>query len=167
CTISWRATERFSRFRTITAFPINFRAVRYCFSKYYLWRPQDAVNSGTKRAKANTKPAKNYRHPESESLMRPEVGTQAQFKKKLPPKKYRYDDSLSPGLEWDGQNPAREHGEALIRQVLQSKSLEEAKAAVSKLKAMSKPFLNWARAKPSGCHSMSHAAIVHLRAALD
>ena len=143
-TISWGATERFSRFRTITAFPINFRAVRYCFSKYYLWRPQDAVNSGTKRAKANTKPAKNYRHPESESLMRPEVGTQAQFKKKLPPKKYRYDDSLSPGLEWDGQNPAREHGEALIRQVLQSKSLEEAKAAVSKLKAMSKPFLNWA-----------------------
>ena len=36
--------------------------------------------------------------------MRPDVGTQAQFKKKLPPKKYRYDDSLSPSLEWDGQN---------------------------------------------------------------
>ena len=32
-----------------------------------------------------TKPAKNYRHPESESPMRPEVGTQAQFKKRLPP----------------------------------------------------------------------------------
>src|SRR5207244_11981962 len=72
------------------------------------------VNSGTKRAKANTKLAKNYRHPESESLMRPEVGTQAQFKKKLPPKKYRYDDSLSPSLEWDGQNPARERGEAQL-----------------------------------------------------
>src|SRR5437868_11002106 len=72
------------------------------------------VNSGTKRAKANTKLAKNYRHPESESPMRPEVGTQAHFKKKLPPKKYRYDDSLSPALDWDGQNPARERGEARI-----------------------------------------------------
>src|SRR6266542_2286518 len=90
------------------------------------------------------KVANNYRHPESESLMRPDVGTQAQFKKKLPPKKYRYDDSLSPSLEWDGQNPARERGEALIREILDAKAIEEAKAAASKLKAMSKPFLNWA-----------------------
>src|SRR5437868_14859510 len=51
---------------------------------------------------------------------------------------------LSPALEWDGQSPARERGEALIRQVLESESLEQAKAAASKLKAMSKPFLNWA-----------------------
>ena len=102
------------------------------------------VKSGTKRAKVNSKTAQNYRHPESESLMRPEVGTQAQFKKKLPRLRYRYDDSLSPALEWDGQSPARERGEALIRQVLESESLEQAKAAASKLKAMSKPFLNWA-----------------------
>src|SRR5947207_11653452 len=102
------------------------------------------VKSGTKRAKVNSKTAQNYRHPESESLMRPEVGTQAQFKKKLPPLRYRYDDSLSPALEWDGQSPAHERGEALIRQVLESESLEQAKAAASKLKAMSKPFLNWA-----------------------
>jgi len=40
-----------------------------------------------------TRSAKNYKHPEAESPMRPEVGTQAQFKKKLPPHKYRYDDS--------------------------------------------------------------------------
>lgn len=102
------------------------------------------VKDGTKRAKAKPKTAENYRHPESESLMRPEVGTQAQFKKKLPPKKYRYDDSLSPALEWDGQNPARERGEALIAHVLEAGSLDQAKAAASKLKAMSKPFLNWA-----------------------
>jgi hypothetical protein len=38
--------------------------------------------------------------------MRPEVGTQTHFKKKLPPKKYCYDNSLLPALEWDGQNPA-------------------------------------------------------------
>ena len=76
--------------------------------------------------------------------MRPDVGTQAQFKKKLPPKKYRYDDSLSPSLEWDGQNAAREQGEALIKEILDASSIEQAKAAASKLKAMSKPFLNWA-----------------------
>src|SRR5438105_11453313 len=96
--------------------------------------------SGTKRVKLSSKSAKNYQHPESESPMRPEVGTQAQFKKKLPPKKYRYDDSLAPALEWDGQNPARERGEALIAEVLEAKSLEAAKAAAAKLKAISKPF---------------------------
>jgi len=101
--------------------------------------------SGMKTPKpAKQKIAKNYRHPESESPMRPEVGTQAQFKKKLPPQKYRYDDSLAPSLEWDGQNPARERGEALISEVLEADSLEKAKSAGAKLSAMSKPFLNWA-----------------------
>jgi adenine-specific DNA-methyltransferase len=32
-----------------------------------------------------TRIAESYKHPESESPMRPEVGTQAQFKKKKPP----------------------------------------------------------------------------------
>ncbi len=100
--------------------------------------------TGTKPAKAKAKPAKPYKHPEADSPMRPEVGTQAQFKKKFPPKTYRYDSSLSPAMEWDGQNPAREQGEALVRQVLEAESLEQAKAAASKLKAISKPFLNWA-----------------------
>jgi len=85
-----------------------------------------------------------YKHPEAKSLMRPEVGTQAQFKKKKPAKTYRYDSSLSPALDWDAKNSAREHGETLIKQVLDAKSLEEAKAAASKLKSLSKPFLNWA-----------------------
>lgn len=100
--------------------------------------------AGTRRAKTNGKAAKNYQHPTSDSPMRPEVGTQAQFKKKLPPKIYRYDDSLSPTLDWDGQNPSRELGEALIHQGLEASSLDDAKSALSKLKAMSKPFLNWA-----------------------
>lgn len=85
-----------------------------------------------------------YKHPEAKNLMRPEVGTQAQFKKKKPPKTYRYDSSLSPALDWDAKNPAREQGEKLIKQVLDAKSLEEAKTAASKLKSLSKPFLNWA-----------------------
>ena len=88
--------------------------------------------------KAQTEP---YKHPEAKSLMRPEVGTQAQFKKKKPPKTYRYDLSLSPTLDWDAKNPSREQAESLIKQVLDAKSLGEAKAAASKLKSLSKPFL--------------------------
>jgi adenine-specific DNA-methyltransferase len=99
-----------------------------------------------KKAKsaAKTNQTAPYKHPEAKSLMRPEVGTQAQFKKKKSPKTYRYDSSLSPALDWDAKNPAREQGEVLIKQVLDAKSLEEAKAAASKLKSLSKPFLNWA-----------------------
>jgi adenine-specific DNA-methyltransferase len=105
-----------------------------------------------------------YQHPEAELLMRPEVGTQAQFKKKKPPQKYRYDSSLSPSLEWDGQNPAREAGEALIRQITEAglRLAELAKKPASqerdkeiarlqstvreaeaRLKKISGAFLNW------------------------
>ena len=99
-----------------------------------------------KKAKPVPKKIKTapYKHPEAKSLMRPEVGTQAQFKKKKSPKTYHYDSSLSPSLDWDAKNPAREQGETLIKQVLDAKNLEEAKAAASKLKSLSKPFLNWA-----------------------
>ena len=45
------------------------------------------------------KQAQSYTHPEATSLLRPDVGTQAQFKKKKPPQKYPYDSSLSPSLE--------------------------------------------------------------------
>src|SRR6185503_19793958 len=68
---------------------------------------------------------------------------QAQFKKKKQPKTYRYDYSMSPALEWDEQ-PAREQGEVLLARILEAASLEEAKAAAESLKAMSRPFLNWA-----------------------
>ncbi len=90
------------------------------------------------------KTAKNYSHPESDSPMRPDIGTQAQFKKTKPPQKYSYDSSLSPALDWDGQNAAREQGEALIREIQEAKSLEKAKEAAAKLRRLSKPFLNWA-----------------------
>ena len=64
------------------------------------------------RRKSSTPPeAEFYQHPESESLLRPDVGTQAQFRKKKPPKTYHYDSSLAPELRWDEQNPAREEGE--------------------------------------------------------
>ena len=103
-----------------------------------------------------------YKHPEADSPMRPEVGTQARFKKKKPPQTYRYDSSLSPALDWDGQNPAREQGEqhlavaserlSEVRRKLSETddwqlvagSVAEAEEALGKLQAMSGPFLNWA-----------------------
>jgi adenine-specific DNA-methyltransferase len=88
--------------------------------------------------------AEDYRHPTASSPLRPDVGVQPQFKKKKPPKAYRYDSSLSPSLEWDGEDGAREHGEALIAQILSAKDLDSAKGAAARLKAMSAPFLNWA-----------------------
>src|SRR6266571_2284534 len=106
------------------------------------------LGPGRKKGQGNptgeSRIAESYRHPESDNPMRPEVGTQAQFKKEKTPRTYRYDSSLSPALEWDGQNPAREQGEDLIRRVLEADSLKEAKTAAEKLKALSKPFLNWA-----------------------
>jgi hypothetical protein len=87
--------------------------------------------------------AESYQHPTAEVLLRPEVGTQAQFRKKKPPAIYRYDSSLDPAMSWDEGNEARKKGEALIKEILEAGSLESAKAAASKLKAMSAPFLNW------------------------
>src|SRR5208337_1401206 len=107
-----------------------------------------------------------FKHPEATSPMRPDVGTQAAFKKKKPPVTYRYDSSLSPAFDWDGQNPAREEGEAVLARLREQ--LGELRAAlelpgldaalrdrlaasasqcvglIDQLKAMSRPFLNWA-----------------------
>src|SRR5438132_1707150 len=78
--------------------------------------------ASSKRA-PKIKPTESYQHPEADSPMRPEVGTQAQFKKKKPPQTYRYDSSLSPELQWDGQNSGREQAEAALRQL--SENLEQ------------------------------------------
>ncbi|HZE70015.1 MAG TPA: site-specific DNA-methyltransferase [Pyrinomonadaceae bacterium] len=119
--------------------------------------------SGTK-AKPKTEV---YKHPEAELLLRPEVGTQAQFRKKKLPKKYRYDDSLSPVMEWDGQNSARVMGEWLLAMIEQASRLEPPHTfsepqqlkdssgsiialvtglqdAVEQLKRIVRPFLDWA-----------------------
>ena len=113
-----------------------------------------------KRPVKVTKRAEVYQH-EDEAVLRPEVGTQAQFKKRREPKRYRYDDSLSPALDWDGQNPGRELGEWLLAQIEEAASLApphlfpEPRSigdvvitglsdAVAQLRAIGKPFLNWA-----------------------
>jgi adenine-specific DNA-methyltransferase len=90
------------------------------------------------------KEAEAYDHKEATVSLRPEIGTQAQFKKKKPPRVYKYDPSLSPALEWDGKNPAREQGEELLKQIIDSDDIAAAREAALKLKALSKPFLNWA-----------------------
>jgi adenine-specific DNA-methyltransferase len=97
--------------------------------------------------------------------MRPDVGTQAQFKKKKPPVTYRYDSSLSPALEWDGGR-AREFGEWLIALVEEASriapphrfdsprefraldgqvlaSVASLQEVVDHLKGLGRPFLNW------------------------
>jgi adenine-specific DNA-methyltransferase len=63
-------------------------------------------------------PTKTYSHPTETAPLRPDIGTQAQFRKRKQPAKYSYDSSLAPVLDWDGQNYAREQGERLIREIL-------------------------------------------------
>src|SRR5215210_7112618 len=104
--------------------------------------------------------AETYRH-EDEALLRPDVGTQAQFRRKKPPRTYRYDSSLSPALDWDGQNSARELGEWLLARIEEAARLEPPHRfdsprrfgdvevgglhdAISALNALSLPFLDWA-----------------------
>ena len=116
---------------------------------------KQAVKKPVKKGAAQ---ARGYRHPDSEVLLRPDVGTQAQFKKKKPPATYRYDSSLSPALDWDGQNPTHEQGEALIAEISalaakvqaattdaeREKAATAIQAAAEKLRALSRPFFNWA-----------------------
>lgn len=46
----------------------------------------------------------SYEHRVIEMISRPEVGAQAQFQNKKKPKKYKYDPSLSPTLQWAGKD---------------------------------------------------------------
>jgi len=89
-----------------------------------------------------SKAAQSYNH-QGEHPQRPDIGTERQFNKRKAPVMYRYDSSLAPELCWD-EGGAREEAEALIAEILRAGSLEEAKAAAERLRAMSVPFLNWA-----------------------
>jgi adenine-specific DNA-methyltransferase len=107
--------------------------------------------------------AENYRHYEATSPMRPEIGTQPQFRKTT----YWYDSSLSPALNWDGQNPGREIAEWLLRLISEAAALPEPRTfeqprqlraadgtvlaavgslqeAVEQLRRLGRPFLDWA-----------------------
>lgn len=131
------------------------------FSPVLSTEPRRGELPRSKPPKPTTKRrAEAYTH-DTESVLRPEAGTQSQFRKKKPPRTYRYDSSLSPALDWDGQNHARELGEWLLSQVEEAATLdpphrfrephrfgdlvvEGLDDAVRELKAISIPFLNWA-----------------------
>ncbi|MGH7377059.1 MAG: hypothetical protein ACREJ7_02080 [Candidatus Methylomirabilales bacterium] len=55
------------------------------------------------------KGAQVYEHTEEKLLLRPDVGFQAQFKARKPPKTYRYEPSLDPALSWDINLEMRRH----------------------------------------------------------
>ncbi|MDP2600121.1 MAG: site-specific DNA-methyltransferase, partial [Deltaproteobacteria bacterium] len=124
-------------------------------------KPRSRKKNGTVEIEA-----KVYRHPTADSPLRPDVGTQPQFRKTKPPVKYRYDSSVSPALEWDAQNSAREFGEWLLSLIDESSrlpaphlfdqprvfkrpdstvaSVRSLQEAVEQLKRLGGPFLNWA-----------------------
>lgn len=108
---------------------------------------------------ASPRKAEAYKHDE-EALLRPDMGTQAQFRKRKPPKTYRYNSSLSPALDWDSDNSARELGEWLISQTDEASRLDAPHTfleprsfgdieiagladAVERLRSLSRPFLDW------------------------
>jgi adenine-specific DNA-methyltransferase len=115
---------------------------------------------------AKSRTAENYEHKTADAPMRPDVGTQAQFKKRKPPKTYRYETSLDPALSWD-ENGSRGLGEWLLARIDDASKLPaphrftepqrfigaDGKAlatvhsledAIDQLKAIERPFLNWA-----------------------
>lgn len=76
-----------------------------------------------KRAVNTPKRAEAYRHDE-QAVVRREGETRSQFKKRREHKRYRHNDSLSPSLDWDSQNPVREFGEWLVAQIDEASQLD-------------------------------------------
>jgi adenine-specific DNA-methyltransferase len=72
-----------------------------------------------RKAELKPKQAQSYRYPDADLLARPEIGAQAHFKKAKPPATYRFDSSLAPELNWDGQNPAREQAERFLAEAIE------------------------------------------------
>jgi adenine-specific DNA-methyltransferase len=111
-------------------------------------KPKSRATRG-RHAEAPAPPDPNgtrtYTYPKETAPLRPDIGTQARFKKRKEPARYRYDSSVAPALEWDGQNAkARDDAEELIQEILGAETLEGAREAARRLQRMSRPFLNWA-----------------------
>lgn len=123
-------------------------------------RKKSTSTRKTTASAESTSPVGSYEHKTAGALIRPEVGVQPRFKKRKPPAIYSYDPSLAPTMQWDGQNPAREQGEALIARIdaaaqrlaaavaaqdgqAAQDAQAELNAAAAQLKALSRPFLEW------------------------
>lgn len=127
-------------------------------------QPAPAASASAK-AKPAAMPAGNgsaaYAHAD-EAVLRPDVGVEAQFSHRKPPKTYRYDSSLAPELAWDenGERPfaewllnlvaeAAEKGEATVfaePQVWQGteERFTSLSQCAARLRSLTKPLLNWA-----------------------
>lgn len=128
-------------------------------------QPRAPTASTAAKPKPAAMPAGNgsaaYAHAE-EAVLRPDVGVEAQFSHRKPPKTYRYDSSLAPELAWDenGERPfaewllnlvaeAAEKGEATVfaePQVWQGteERFTSLSQCAARLRSLTKPFLNWA-----------------------
>ena len=95
------------------------------------------------KAAASSRPAEPYTHFETEALVRPDVGLQAEFRKRRPPKKYRYDPTLDPELAWTEQRTDDEVA-ALWDQAVNATTIEEAQTALRRLNQIAQPSLRWA-----------------------
>ncbi|HZL37458.1 MAG TPA: site-specific DNA-methyltransferase [Tepidisphaeraceae bacterium] len=128
--------------------------------------PSPGSNSAakTRPASAGREPA-SYSHPTSDSPLRPDVGTQAQFKKRKAPAKYKYDSSLSPAMEYDGQNPAREAGEAHLAAI--DARLAAAHGALAAASEQLDAMQTGVGAKSSKEVSAAGARLKEARAAVD
>ena len=133
------------------------------------------------KAIENSDLAAQYLHND-QMVQRPDAGIQDQFQQRKPPKTYRYDSSLDPALSWD-ENSNRDLGEWLLglieRASIEGEQVVFAEAqmwkggsyrvtsvsdAVSFLKQISKPFLNWAgKAERSEIKVLTSPLFVHER----
>ena len=105
-------------------------------------------------------PAFPYKHAH-ESVQRPDVGVEAQFAHKKPPRTYPYDSSLAPELSWD-ESPDRAFAEWLLGTIAEAAEKGEGKyfaeaqvwqgsgerftsisQCAARLRSLTKPFLNW------------------------
>ena len=105
-------------------------------------------------------PASPYKHAQ-ESVQRPDVGIEAQFTHKKPPRTYRYDSSLAPELAWD-ESADRAFAEWLLGLIVEAAEKGESKVfaepqvwrgteerftslsqCAARLRSLTKPFLNW------------------------
>ena len=113
---------------------------------------QKAVRSGTG--------ASTYQHAD-EAVQRPDIGVEAQFSHRKPPKTFRYDSSLAPELSWD-EGSERAFAEWLLNVITEAAEKGEASVfaepqvwrgmderftslsqCAARLKSLTQPFLNW------------------------
>ena len=120
-----------------------------------------------KKTSTTPKDTANYRHPEADLPARPEIGAQAHFKKVKPPAAFRFDSSLAPELCWDGQNPAREQGETLIRAILEAEKYRGCQGRRRPAQGTLRTFSELGRQGRAPLLRRPHAAAFRARTALD